>query len=136
MKFLTDFQDIQDFATAVVNTTGNGAMVILDTLNRAAPTAEENSSKDMGIILEAAKSLQNITGGLVLLVHHTGSDVTKGLRGHSSLFAALDAALEVTRTREPRGQGRALTIRKRVIPCRATGHGCADQHGMLSPKGG
>jgi len=31
------------------------------------------------------------------VVHHTGKDATRGLRGHSSLFAALDAAVEVTR---------------------------------------
>jgi len=31
-------------------------------------------------------------------VHHTGKDSTKGLRGHSSLYAALDGAIEVTAT--------------------------------------
>ena len=51
----------------------------------------------MGEILEAAKRLQSMTGGLVVLIHHTGKDATKGLRGHSSLFAALDAAVEVSR---------------------------------------
>jgi hypothetical protein len=90
---LTEPQDVQDLA-AVVPT---GAVVFLDTLNRAAPTADENSSKDMGEILQAAKRLQAITGGLVVLVHHTGKDSTRGLRGHSSLFAAMDAAVEVSR---------------------------------------
>ena len=90
---LTDANDIQDLA-AVVPT---GAVVFIDTLNRAAPTADENSSRDMGDILESVKRLQTLTGGLVVLVHHTGKDSTKGLRGHSSLFAALDAAVEVSR---------------------------------------
>ena len=90
---LTEPQDVADLA-AVVPT---GAVVFLDTLNRAAPTADENNSRDMGEILEAAKRLQGLTGGLVVLVHHTGKDATKGLRGHSSLFAALDAAVEVSR---------------------------------------
>lgn len=90
---LTDAQDVQDLAAVVPA----GAVVFIDTLNRAAPTADENSSKDMGEILEAVKRLQAITGGLVVLVHHTGKDSTKGLRGHSSLFAALDAAVEVAR---------------------------------------
>nr|MBP9064269.1 AAA family ATPase [Aquabacterium sp.] len=58
---------------------------------------DENSSKDMGELLQAAKRFQATTGGLVVLVHHTGKDATKGLRGHSSLFAALDAVIEVTR---------------------------------------
>lgn len=95
---LTEPRDVRDLA-AVVPT---GSVVFLDTLNRAAPTSDENSSKDMGEILEAAKQLQALTGGLVVLVHHTGKDSTRGLRGHSSLFAALDAAVEVSREGERR----------------------------------
>jgi hypothetical protein len=90
---LTDTQDVHDLAAVIPA----GAVVFIDTLNRAAPTADENSSRDMGEILEAAKRLQAMTGGLVVLVHHTGKDATKGLRGHSSLFAAMDAAIEVSR---------------------------------------
>lgn len=90
---LTDGQDVLDLADVVPA----GAVVVLDTLNRAAPTADENSSRDMGEILEAAKTLQTLTRGLVLLVHHTGKNAAAGLRGHSSLFAAMDAAIEVSR---------------------------------------
>ena len=74
-----------------------GGVVFIDTLNRAAPAADENSSRDMGIILEAAKTISRTTGGLVLLIHHTGKDASRGMRGHSSLFAALDGAIEVSR---------------------------------------
>ena len=90
---LTEPQDVYDLAAVVPA----GAVVILDTLNRAAPMADENSSRDMGEILQAAKTLQAAIGGLVLLVHHTGKNAAAGLRGHSSLFAAMDAAVEVTR---------------------------------------
>jgi len=90
---LTEPEDVADLAAVVPA----GAVVVLDTLNRAAPTADENASKDMGEVLEAAKLLQMLTRGLVLLVHHTGKDSTRGLRGHSSLFAAMDAAIEVSR---------------------------------------
>ena len=90
---LTEKQDLADLAAVVPA----GAVVVVDTLNRAAPTTDENSSRDMGEILQACKMLQAETGGVVLLVHHTGKDATKGLRGHSSLFAAMDAAVEVSR---------------------------------------
>lgn len=79
-----------------------GGVVIIDTLNRAAPGLDENSSQDMGRILAGAKRLQEITGGLVLIVHHTGKDVSKGIRGHSSLLAALDGAIEVERSQAGR----------------------------------
>lgn len=91
---LTTPQDVIDLAVA----TPTGAVIFIDTLNRAAPTSDENSSKEMGVILQAAKDLQQRTQGLVIVVHHTGKDSSKGMRGHSSLHAALDAAIEVERT--------------------------------------
>ncbi|MBC2653459.1 AAA family ATPase [Novosphingobium flavum] len=75
-----------------------GGVVIIDTLNRSAPGLDENSSQDMGRILAGMKRLQEITSGLVLVIHHTGKDASKGLRGHSSLHAALDGAIEVERS--------------------------------------
>ncbi|OZB42709.1 MAG: helicase [Thiomonas sp. 15-66-11] len=77
-------------------------MVVVDTLNRAAPGVDENSSQDMGRIIEAAADLQRRIGGLVLLIHHAGKDFSRGMRGHSSLHAALDAAIEVRRDGEAR----------------------------------
>ena len=91
---LTEEQDLADF-TAVIP---EGATIFIDTLNRAAPTSDENVSKDMGTIIQAAETLQRSNGGLVIIVHHTGKDASRGMRGHSSLFAAMDAAIEVVRT--------------------------------------
>ncbi len=79
-----------------------GGVLCIDTLNRAAPGMDENSSQDMGEVIGAAKTIQAALGGLVLLVHHTGKDSNKGLRGHSSLIAALDCALEVSREADRR----------------------------------
>lgn len=93
---LTDPKDVQDMAEAV-RAAGKNTVVVIDTLNAAAPDADENASSGMGLIVEAAKALQRATDGLVVMVHHTGKDNTKGLRGHSSLHAALDAAIEVLR---------------------------------------
>lgn len=79
-----------------------GSVIIIDTLNRSAPDTDENTSKDMGAILAGCKLLQHLTQGLVILIHHTGKDETKGLRGHSSLLAAVDASIEVKRADEAR----------------------------------
>lgn len=95
---ITDPQDVADLAAICPP----GVVIIIDTLNRAAPGADENSSRDMGVIIEGAKNLQRLTAGLVILVAHTGKNAEKGLRGHSSLFAALDAAILVERTGETR----------------------------------
>lgn len=87
--------DVDALANAVTASGCAGGLLIIDTLNRAASGADENTSADMGRIIDAAKTLQNRLGGLVLLVHHSGKDASRGLRGHSSLNAALDASIEV-----------------------------------------
>lgn len=108
VRFLLQGLDIRnatdraDLVQAVRAAGWSGGVLCLDTLNRAAPGMDENDSKSMGETIAAAKAIQAELGGLVLLVHHTGKDATKGLRGHSSLHAALDAAIEVTRTDERR----------------------------------
>mgnify|MGYP002641583600 CR=1 FL=1 len=77
-----------------------GACLIIDTLNRAAPGRDENSSGDMSLLLNAAKRLGESLESLVILVHRTGKDKSKGPRGHSSLHAAFDAELEVMADRK------------------------------------
>lgn len=73
----------------------DAGLVIIDTLNRAAPGSDENSCADMNGIIAGATMLKMTTDAAVLLVHHPGKDATRGLRGHSSLHAALDAVVEV-----------------------------------------
>jgi hypothetical protein len=90
--------DVSELAVTIRAAGGADGLVVLDTLNRAAPGADENSSKDMGEIIANAKALQQLIGGLVLFVHHTGKDESKGMRGHSSLFAAMDAVVSVSNT--------------------------------------
>ncbi len=94
--------DTRELAEAVNASGGAGGLLVIDTLNRAASGADENSSQDMGQLIDAAKALQSKLGGLVMLIHHSGKDATKGLRGHSSLYAALDAAIEVKRDNDRR----------------------------------
>lgn len=118
-------KDARELAACVLETAGPGCMVVIDTLAQACPGMDENSSADMGLALRGAKLIQAATGGLVLLVHHTGKDTTKGMRGHSSLRAALDAAIEVSRDGDRRewkvekskdGQdGQAAPFRLRVV---------------------
>lgn len=96
--------DDREELAAAIRTAGMGeGVVAIDTLNRAAPGIDENDASSMGLLIEAAKQLREQVGGLVLLVHHAGKDITRGLRGHSSLLAALDCVLEVTREGDRRG---------------------------------
>lgn len=98
---LTEREDVLGLAAAIEEA-GGADLILIDTLNRAMPGADENSPQDMSRALEAVKSLQAMSGGMVLLVHHTGKDASKGMRGHSSLFGGMDAVIEVSQSGESR----------------------------------
>lgn len=91
-------QDSALLAAEIIETLGCGVVVFIDTLNQAAPGADENTSADMGRIITNAKALAAAVDGIVVLVHHAGKDAARGMRGHSSLFAAMDAVIEVKNT--------------------------------------
>ena len=87
---------------------GRVDVVVVDTLSATAPGGNENSGEDMGRVLSHCKLLHGKTGALVVLIHHSGKDETKGARGWSGLRAAADAEIEVTRT----GDYRAASVTK------------------------
>jgi len=89
-------------------------LIVLDTLARCFLGGDENSSRDMGLLVEACNAIRKRTGAAVLLIHHTGKD--KELeRGSSALRAAADSMLKVTRGEPLEGaEGRArVTVEKR-----------------------
>lgn len=94
--------------TAAVRRFGNPALVVIDTLAQTIAGHDENSAADMGAYVRHCRAVARTLGALVLLVHHTGKDQSKGARGHSSLRAAADAELEVSRD----GARRAMRVTK------------------------
>ena len=99
---LLDGAQVSELARQIVDGGLQHAVVVVDTLNQSAPGSDENNSADMGKIIAGAKSLAAAVDGIVVLVHHSGKDRARGMRGHSSLIAALDAAVEVVRAPEGR----------------------------------
>jgi hypothetical protein len=71
-------------------------MVIGDTLARMSAGANENSGEDMTVVLKHLDRIKDLAKSAVLLIHHTGKDAAKGMRGWSGLRAAVDTELEVT----------------------------------------
>ena len=80
---------------------------------------------------------------IMLLVHHTGKDASRGLRGHSSLMAALDAVIEVSRDGDRRdwrttkakdaGDGQAHAFRLAVVELGIDEHGEALTSCVVEP---
>ncbi len=48
----------------------------------------------MGEMIAILNELQRRLGGVILVIHHSGKVAERGMRGHSSLGAALDFAIE------------------------------------------
>jgi hypothetical protein len=67
--------------------------IVIDTLARAAIGMEENSAKEMGQVVGVLDKLKAVSDACVLIVHHTGKDASKGLRGSSAIAGAIDTSL-------------------------------------------
>jgi len=72
-------------------------MVVFDTMARVMGGADENAAPDIADLVRNLGLIQRLTGAHVMLIHHTGKDAGRGARGHSSLRAAVDTEIELTR---------------------------------------
>ena len=73
-----------------------GGVLCIDTLAHASAGIDENSS-EMGEMIGIFRDLQQRLGGVILLIHHSGKDQARGMRGWSGLHAAMDFVIECQR---------------------------------------
>jgi len=79
-------------------------LVVFDTLARASLGLDENSAQEMGRVVASADYIKDTLGACVLLVHHTGKDAERGIRGSSALTGAIDTGISV------KGDPKAMTV--------------------------
>ncbi len=84
---------VQHLATQV----GHFDLIVVDTLSRVMGEGDENTAPDIADLIRNLDVLRQGTGSNVMLVHHTGKDIARGARGHSSLRAAIDTEIELSR---------------------------------------
>lgn len=70
-------------------------LIVLDTLARNFG-GDENSGDAMGKFIRGCDLVKTSTGASIVAIHHSGKDVSKGGRGHSSLNAAIDCEFQVS----------------------------------------
>jgi hypothetical protein len=75
---------------------GGADIVVVDTLTAAAPSADQNSQKDMGPVIDHCRAIGAVTGAMIFWIHHSGKDPSKGSRGSSAIPAAVDVEIEIT----------------------------------------
>lgn len=106
-----DVQAVIELVHHIATETGmHVAMVIVDTLSRAMAGGNENSPEDMTAIVGNCDRIRDATGAHVCIVHHSGKDEARGARGHSSLRAATDTEIEITR--EPEAESSSVRVAK------------------------
>lgn len=123
-------------------------VIVIDTMSAVTPGANENSGEDVGALLANCKRIHKATGALVILIHHSGKDATRGARGWSGLRAAADAEIEITRNGDYRNatitkmkdgsDGESLSFKLKVVPLGLTPEGeeessCVIEHVEEAP---
>jgi len=81
---------------------GKFDVVVVDTLAQVMAGGNENSGEDMGRVLAYCREITRLTGAMVILIHHSGKDESRGARGWSGLRAAADFEFEIIRADEDR----------------------------------
>jgi hypothetical protein len=104
---MMEAKDAADVVKAI-KAWGGADIVIVDTFAQVMPGANENAGEDVGKALTHCKRIHELTGAMIILIHHAGKDASKGARGWSGLRAAADAELEVVRE----STGRSLRLTK------------------------
>lgn len=101
-------------------TSADPVLIVIDTVARVIPGADENHSRDIGRFVENVDIIVRETGAHVMCIHHAGKDKTKGMRGSTALLGAADTTLfveklEIDRTAtvdksNDEGEGESITF--------------------------
>ena len=108
-----DFNALMIAIVALVEKTGmEFQLMAVDTLARAFGGGNENDSDAMGSFITTMGKIQEFLNCALMVLHHSGKDLAKGLRGHSSLLGAVDTQLEILRFEEQQKGVISLTKQK------------------------
>ena len=107
--------DDRDAIVAAIEALGiKPALVVIDTFARVTAGADENQVKDVSQAINVMASLQDQFGATVLIVHHSGKDESRGMRGSTALLGAVDSEISCEKISAEGSQERIgrLTVTK------------------------
>jgi hypothetical protein len=108
-----DFNALMMAVVQLVEKTGmEFQLMAVDTLARAFGGGNENDSDAMGSFITTMGKIQEFLNCALMVLHHSGKDLAKGLRGHSSLLGAVDTQLEILRFEDQQKGVISLTKQK------------------------
>lgn len=71
-------------------------LIVLDTASRMMPGGVDSDPKDMKAFLDNVEALRVETGAHICVIHHSGKDKDRGMRGSSMLRDYADTVIEIT----------------------------------------
>jgi len=87
----TGAEEVDEALRQMAESHGAPALIVVDTLARNFGPADENSTQDMNVFINALDAIRRRHNATVLVIHHTGhGDKSRG-RGSTALKAGLDA---------------------------------------------
>ena len=96
---LSNSTDVEALCIAIKAT--GAKVVIIDTYARMTAGIDENATRETSLMMDALDRIRRATsGGVVIAVHHTPKDPTKGLRGSSAFLGAVDMAILLSKENE------------------------------------
>jgi hypothetical protein len=95
---VSNSSEVQAFIASIKKAGMNPKLVIIDTVARAMPGLDENDAVGAGQLIQASEQISRELGCAVILIHHSGKDETKGMRGSSAIPAGADAIFKVKRS--------------------------------------
>jgi putative DNA primase/helicase len=111
-----DAQGIIQTIDAIERATGWAVrLVVGDTLAAMSPGANENAACDMGMVLANIDRIVCARPVHFALVHHTGKDEARGMRGWSGLNARTDTAIEVLDANDDSTSHSAEVVKQRDV---------------------
>ncbi len=97
MRSQLDLSRTEDIDRLIATIQGKADVLVVDTFNAASAEVDENSSREIGRVLNGVRRIVSELGCTVIFVHHCGWSDHDRPRGHSSLAAAMDTRILVTR---------------------------------------
>ena len=113
-------------------------LIIIDTLNWNFGNGDENSTKDMTRFTHAIREINALTGATIIIIHHSGKDISKGSRGAYSLKCALNAEIYIEGNGIPLTSCKVVCKKQKDAPAfmpyhlQAKHHDVGDKYGSLA----
>jgi len=93
VPFYTDSDAWEHIKADLAELKAKPSLIVIDTLTRLLTGMDENSTKDASVVTNFMEQLARYYECLVLAVHHTGKDQSKGARGSSAFYANMDTVI-------------------------------------------